>query len=181
MYWRYVLLGAVLFGLGIALGVALVGVVDLATLLGGADSVGGALPELTFWGLVVNNGLVLVLLLATGLTLGLGTVAILVYNGVIVGYVLAVAVAASGPEVILFGIVPHGVVEIPAFLLAGAVAFRFAHQILAAARGQRTQVMTGAETTRAVALVALAAVCIPIAAYVEAEITTALLETYVQP
>lgn len=174
-YWRYVLLSGALFTLGIVVGALVVDVVSLSALFGGR-TLGETFPKPTVELLVVNNTVVLLLLVASGLTLGLGTVAILVYNGVIVGFVATLVARRSGLEIIVVGLVPHGILEIPAFLFASAVAFRFSHQVLGAALGRREDVMTSRELREAAVVVGLALVLVPIAAYVEAEITTTLLE-----
>lgn len=176
-YWRYVALSAVLFGTGAVVGGLAVDAVDLSLLFGSQD-VRGTFPEPTVGLLVANNLVVMVLLLAGGLTLGLGTAAILVYNGFIVGYVVVLVARADGVVVPVVGILPHGVLEVPAILLASAVAFRFSHQVLGAARGRRADVMTRAELREAVLVAAVALALIPVAAYVEATVTTELVAGY---
>lgn len=171
VYWPYVALSGALFALGVVAGALAVDLVTLRTLFGG-QPVARAFPDPTVGLLVANNGIVLLLLVASGLTLGLGTVLILVYNGV----VATLVAREAGLAVILVGLLPHGVVEIPAFLLASAVAFRFTHQVLGAARGRRTEVMTDRELRDAIVVAVVALVLVPVAAYIEAEITTSLLE-----
>jgi len=174
-YWRYVVLSGAVFALGIVAGALLVDVIGLRALFGGRD-LGGAFPEPTVGLLVVNNGIVILILVLSSLTLGLLTVGVLVYNGVIVGYVATLVAREGGLDVVVIGLAPHGVIEIPAFFFASAVAFRFTHQVLGAALGRREDVMTSRELREAVVMVVLALALIPVAAYVEAEITTALLE-----
>lgn len=182
-YGRYVALSLALFTLGIVGGVLVVDLVSLSTLLPGTGAFSGGgsggLPQPTTGLLTVNNTIVILVLVASGATLGLLTVFVLVYNGAIVGYVSVVAARAGGVAVPFVGILPHGVLEIPAFLLASAVAFRFSHQVLAAALGQREDVMTRQEARDAALLVVVALVLIPIAAFVEAEITVRLIERFV--
>jgi len=173
-YLPYVQFSLGLFVLGVVAGALLVDVVSLSALLGSPGDV--AFPEPTVGLLVVNNSVVLLLLVASGLTLGLGTAVVLVYNGALVGYVSVLAAREGGLATPVVGILPHGVVEIPAILLASAVAFRFAHQVLLAARGRRADVMTGSELRDAIVLVVVALALVPLAAYVEATVTPALLE-----
>ena len=82
------------------------------------DRAGG--QHATFAGkLMVNNIRVSILTLALGMTYGAGTIVMLFYNGVILGLV-AVDYIAAGQTVFLLGwLLPHGVIEIPAILLAG--------------------------------------------------------------
>jgi uncharacterized membrane protein SpoIIM required for sporulation len=69
--------------------------------------------------LITNNTKVSVLALALGITWGIGTVILLFYNGVVLGAVIFDYVRA-GQSVFLMGwLLPHGVIEIPAILIAG--------------------------------------------------------------
>jgi uncharacterized membrane protein SpoIIM required for sporulation len=82
------------------------------------DHISGA--HATFAGsLMVNNIKVSIFTLALGMTYGIGTIVELFYNGIILGLV-AVDYILAGETVFLLGwLLPHGVVEIPAILLAG--------------------------------------------------------------
>ncbi len=53
------------------------------------------------------------------MTFGIGTVIMLFYNGVILGSVIFDYIAAGELQFLLGWLLPHGVVEIPAILLAG--------------------------------------------------------------
>jgi uncharacterized membrane protein SpoIIM required for sporulation len=69
--------------------------------------------------LITNNTKVSILALALGITWGIGTTILLFYNGVVLGAVIIDYVRA-GQSVFLMGwLLPHGVVEIPAILIAG--------------------------------------------------------------
>jgi uncharacterized membrane protein SpoIIM required for sporulation len=69
--------------------------------------------------LITNNTQVSILALALGVTWGIGTLILLFYNGVVLGAVIFNYVRA-GQSVFLMGwLLPHGVVEIPAILIAG--------------------------------------------------------------
>lgn len=69
--------------------------------------------------LMTHNTRVSILVLALGMTWGLGTVLVLYSNGVMLGAVVADYIQA-GESLFLSGwLLPHGVVEIPAILLAG--------------------------------------------------------------
>ena len=69
--------------------------------------------------LMTHNTRVSILTLALGMTWGIGTLILLFYNGVILGAVCADYLTA-GQGVFLAGwLLPHGVVEIPAILIAG--------------------------------------------------------------
>jgi uncharacterized membrane protein SpoIIM required for sporulation len=69
--------------------------------------------------LMTNNIRVSILALALGATWGIGTVILLLYNGIILGAIICDYVRA-GQSVFLMGwLLPHGVIEIPAILIAG--------------------------------------------------------------
>jgi uncharacterized membrane protein SpoIIM required for sporulation len=85
--------------------------------------------------LMQNNIRVSILALALGMTWGVGTLVLLFSNGVILGAV-AVDYALAGQSTFLLGwLLPHGVVEIPAILLAGQAGFLLARALLG--RGDR--------------------------------------------
>ena len=69
--------------------------------------------------LMTNNIGVSIKALAFGMTFGIGTILLLFYNGVILGLV-AVDYILAGQTLFLLGwLMPHGVIEIPAILIAG--------------------------------------------------------------
>ena len=69
--------------------------------------------------LMVNNIKVSILTLGLGMTYGLGTIVELFYNGVLLGLVAADYILAGQTVFLLGWLLPHGVIEIPAILLAG--------------------------------------------------------------
>ncbi|MCE9610210.1 MAG: stage II sporulation protein M [Chthoniobacter sp.] len=69
--------------------------------------------------LMANNIGVSIKAVALGLTYGIGTIILLFYNGVIVG-LIGLDYIRAGQGVFLAGwLLPHGVIEIPAILIAG--------------------------------------------------------------
>jgi uncharacterized membrane protein SpoIIM required for sporulation len=69
--------------------------------------------------LMQNNIHVSILLVALGMTWGLGTILMLFYNGVILGAVGLDYIRARQTAFLLGWLLPHGVIEIPAVLIAG--------------------------------------------------------------
>lgn len=67
----------------------------------------------------VNNVRVSIVLLALGMTVGVGTAIVLALNGMLLGAVAADYVIAGQTRFLLGWLLPHGAVEIPAVLLAG--------------------------------------------------------------
>jgi len=85
--------------------------------------------------LATHNTQVAILSLALGMTWGVGTVLLLFYNGVILGAVVADYAAAGQVKFLLGWLLPHGVVEIPAFLIAGQAGLLLAQALIG--RGDR--------------------------------------------
>lgn len=80
--------------------------------------------------LMTNNIRVSLLTFAAGATWGVGTTLLLFYNGVILGAV-AVDYVYGGQTLFLLGwLLPHGVIEIPAILVAGQAGFVLASALI---------------------------------------------------
>jgi uncharacterized membrane protein SpoIIM required for sporulation len=69
--------------------------------------------------LMTHNTQVSIACMASGLTFGIGTLILLFFNGVILGAVICDYLAAGKALFLAGWLLPHGVVEIPAILLAG--------------------------------------------------------------
>ncbi len=69
--------------------------------------------------LMTHNIRVSVFTFSLGITAGLGTIFLLFYNGVIVGALAVDYVLAGQTKFLLGWLLPHGVIEIPAMLVAG--------------------------------------------------------------
>lgn len=71
-----------------------------------------------FW----NNVKAVLMILATGIIAGIPAILGVFGNGALIGFVLAALAEQGVPlgSLLVFGILPHGIFEIPAFLLAAA-------------------------------------------------------------
>jgi uncharacterized membrane protein SpoIIM required for sporulation len=69
--------------------------------------------------LMTHNTRVSIFTLALGMTWGVGTIIMLFYNGIMLGAVAADYLGAGQAKFLLGWLLPHGVVEIPAILIAG--------------------------------------------------------------
>lgn len=101
----------------------------------------------------VNNIRVALMAFAGGVSAGLLTAAALVFNGVFIGVILGLAVAAgrAGPFVEL--VAPHGVLELSCIVVAGAAGLRMGWALVEPGRRRRGQAL--AEEARAAAELAL--------------------------
>lgn len=87
--------------------------------------------------LMTHNIRVAILALFLGLTLGLGTGYLLFTNGVLLGAVAARYAAAGFGEFLAGWLLPHGVLEIPAILIAGQGGFLIAAALVRGGRQPR--------------------------------------------
>lgn len=178
-YRPYFVLAAGLFAAGCLLGVFLVDRVDLFGMLG-FGGLERALPEkITVGTILLNNTLVFLIALLGTLSFGLLTAVVLVFNGVVVGYVAVPAARESGLEFVLLAIAPHAVFELTAFFLAAAVSFRLIHRFGQRIRDQRERVVAPGEWREFGWLLVGAWVLLAIAAVVEVYVTVWLIETFV--
>lgn len=80
--------------------------------------------------LMTHNTKVSFFCMALGITWGIGTIILLFFNGVILGAV-ALDYILAGESIFLMGwLLPHGVIEIPAILLAGQAGLLLANAII---------------------------------------------------
>jgi uncharacterized membrane protein SpoIIM required for sporulation len=81
-------------------------------------------------GIMTNNLSVSFTAFAFGITAGLGTIYMMVFNGLMLG-VIGVACGLAGMSMSLWSFVaPHGVLELPAIFIAGGAGLRIAHGLL---------------------------------------------------
>jgi uncharacterized membrane protein SpoIIM required for sporulation len=100
-----------------------------------------------------NNMSVSLTVFALGITFGIGTAWLLWYNGILMGVLAAVFLQAGQFRAFLTGVLPHGVLEIPAILIAGGAGFLLAQGLIQARPWPRVQELarTGKEALLLVA------------------------------
>jgi uncharacterized membrane protein SpoIIM required for sporulation len=80
--------------------------------------------------IMTNNLSVSFMAFASGITGGLGTIYMMIFNGLLIG-VIGTACFYSGMSLQLWSFVaPHGVLELPAIFIAGGAGLRLAHGLL---------------------------------------------------
>ena len=141
-----------------------------------------ALRHDTVWGLMFelfyNNLRVSLLMLFGGIAFGLLPAAGALANGALVGYVLALAAARAGVNPLLMlaaGVLPHGIFEIPAYLLASAFGLKLGWLAARSLAGQEVREAwksTGRELAPAILWVMG---LLAVAAAVESTVTPVLL------
>lgn len=107
---------------------------DMPTIQPGQDTGLQTTGELSAFSsfLFTNNTRVCLLVAALGLTWGIGTTLLMWYNGLMLGALGAVFVEAGELKAYATGILPHGVLEIPACLIAGGAGFILAEALIRA-------------------------------------------------
>lgn len=91
--------------------------------------------------LFLHNLQVAVQAFALGVTAGLGTLVVLVSNGMMIGAFLAIGANKGALGRLLSVVAPHGALEIPAILIAGAAGFLMGHAIIYPGRWRRADAL----------------------------------------
>ncbi|MDD1718868.1 MAG: stage II sporulation protein M [Methanoregulaceae archaeon] len=123
----------ILFSAGIAVGiVALLANPDLGKTLMETlrnsimGDIAGETPPVVFVKILANNLQACLLLFLGGASLGVLTAFIISSNGVIIGAVIEIVREREGILYVAAGVVPHGVFEIPSFIISGGLGFLLA-------------------------------------------------------
>jgi stage II sporulation protein M len=129
-----------LFVLSAALGYVIPGmypeVVDalLSGLQDKADQLTGQQPLLMMLGIFWNNAFASLLALIFGLAAGLFPLFFVMSNGIAIGIVLEMIVAKMGASVgilvFVAGILPHGIIELPAVLISASIGLKLGYHAL---------------------------------------------------
>jgi uncharacterized membrane protein SpoIIM required for sporulation len=85
--------------------------------------------------LMTHNTRVSIATMALGMSWGIGTILMLFYNGIILGAVAVDYIHAGQTKFLLGWLLPHGVIEIPAILIAGQAGLMLAGALIG--RGNR--------------------------------------------
>jgi len=172
----YVPVAALVLGASTVVGFVLGSAVPVESLPTAGGGGTGPFPALTTVDLAVNNLVAMLALSLGAASLGLITLLGLVLNGLLIGAVVGIAVQRVDALVVAMLIVPHGVLEIPALLVASAVGLRFAWLTVRYIRGLEETLVTRRDLREAGWLLAVSALLILVAAYIEANVTLELAE-----
>ncbi|MDD1657553.1 MAG: stage II sporulation protein M [Methanomicrobiales archaeon] len=146
------------------------------------DQILGSIPSgnplLLFLAIFLNNLQACVLLFLGGASLGAVTLFIAGTNGLVIGGVMEVVRQEQGILYVMAAILPHGIVEIPSFILAGALGLALAEALWQ----EGTGVGDAAAVARELGSVFLRAVLplVALAAGIEAFITPQIISLVAQ-
>jgi len=119
------------------------------------------------------NNLKVILSLSFGgvLTFGGLTFLNLIVNGINLGIMSYAYLNLGKPKTFFLLILPHGIFEIPAVIIAGAAGFKIPYELLRYALGRKEEIITEEDAKEFFKLVAISIVLIFIAALIESTIT----------
>jgi stage II sporulation protein M len=127
-----------------------------------------------FFNLFFNNFEACILLFLGGASLGILTIFILSLNGIVIGSILEIVSKDHTPLFVAAAIVPHGIFEIPAFIISCALGLLLAQAVIGEWFRTTDAAETGKKLGRYFILYVLPLVVI--AAYVEAFITPVVIQ-----
>jgi len=176
-FGRYFLAALLVFALGGVLGAVAMAVTDLSGLQDVAEGLEPMFPDqITFGFVAVNNLRVLAILTLGFVSFGTLSGAVLLFNGFIIGLVVAGAAADGALLEAVALIAPHGWLELGAFFLVAGTTFRVTHRLVNYLRGIDDSVITRQELFEIAVLFLVAAVAIVVAAWIEVYLTEAISE-----
>ncbi len=176
-YKRWIIIATSLFGVGLVLG--LVAPTNISSLL--AEDMTAleelanflrALPKfIVFVIIFINNAITLLLSFLLSPILCLLPILSLIVNGWLITFVVATVMQEKSLGFVLAGLLPHGIIELPAFILGQAAALSFGTAvILAIFNKERRDLKTSLKKNLRYLLIALALL-----------LPAAIIETYVTP
>jgi stage II sporulation protein M len=169
-YW---LLAAGIFGMGAAVGGA-VGAERETAVVVPVRASGDPVADVTTLGLFVHNTGVAARMVVGGVLGGVPTAYLLLFNGFALGSVVVDAAGTLGPLTTMALLVPHGVFELPAIWLAGAVPARWLHVVWAVASGRDRATPVPRVMLRTLLALVVVLALLALAAAVEATVTAEL-------
>lgn len=120
---------------------------------------------------MTHNTKVSIFVMASGITWGIGTIILLFYNGVILGAVALDYILAGQSKFLLAWLSPHGIIEIPAVLLAGQAGLVLANALIGWGRSTSLRMRFREISSSLVTLVFGVAVMLVWAGFIEAFIS----------
>ncbi len=177
-YKRWLLVTVVLFGIGVILGLVVPAGnasfldEDMASLGELAAFFFSFPPALTATFIFAKNALALLLSFALSPILCIVPVATLILNGGLLSFVSVVVIQEESLGFLLAGLLPHGIIELPAFIIGEAAALGFGAMVVLALfkKEKRQQVPLSLKRNFRYLLVALILL-----------IPAAIIETFITP
>jgi uncharacterized membrane protein SpoIIM required for sporulation len=129
------------------------------------------LKEPDFCYVMVTNLRVTFLLLSGALLFGMTTAVNLVFNGLNLALAIKTLNGSMSLRKILLLILPHGIFEIPAIIIAGAAGFKIPYEVIRYLAGRKEVILTREDIKEYLTLALTSVILIVIAAWIEANVT----------
>ncbi len=152
-------------------------------LMGMFDFIMDAHPVISALLIFMNNFLSMVQMLLLGVIAGISPLLTLGLNGALVGVILSLTADQGIPllAVIVFGILPHGIFELFAFFLCGALGLKFGYHCVASPLPGMTRLQSFRYIWKeAISILPLTVLLLLLAAFIEIMVTQHLLESFLQ-
>ena len=177
-YKRWILVAIVLFGVGLALGlITPVGGVsplseDIVALSELSDILFSLPPPLMAIFIFVKNASALLLSFALSPILCIVPAATLILNGGVLAFVSTMVIQEKSLGFLLAGLLPHGIIELPAFIIGEAAALSFGAMVILVLfkKKERSQLVPSLKQNLRYLMIAFALL-----------IPAAIIETFVTP
>ncbi len=153
--------------------------VQFEQLLGLFDFIMDAHPAISILLVFMNNFLSMVQMLLLGVFAGISPLVTLGFNGALVGIIFSLAAGQEIPllQLIVLGILPHGIFELFAFFLCGGLGLKFGYHCIASPLPNMTRLQSFRYIWKeAISVLPLTVLFLITAAFVEIMITPHLLE-----
>lgn len=125
--------------------------------------------------IMVNNAITLLFSFGFAPLLGLVPIFVVGFNGWLIGVVVAGIIQTQGVGYVVRGLLPHGIIEVPAFLFAEAVALSFAVTLLTCLFKAEKRPQLFPSFVRHVKMLGIATALLVPAAFIEVFVTTRLI------
>jgi len=130
------------------------------------------IPSYTFTSILINNLKVILANIFGGFLFGLPTLINIIYNGFMIGFqVKGLFFIGADLKYILITMLPHGIFEIPAMLIAAVAGFKIPYEITLYLLDKKEKPITEEDIKEFLKLAGISIVLIVIAAFVEVYIT----------
>ncbi len=136
--------------------------------------------HLSIYEILYKNTKVVIFILAGCVTFGATTTVNLLLNGYALGAVIPFYLCLGIGKLSAL-ILPHGIFEIPAIIIAGAAGFKIPYEIVRYLAGKKDQPLTKQDIKEYLALALISIILIVIAAWIEANVTLQIAKVMLNP
>ena len=138
-----------------------------------------SMDNIDFIEILRNNLYSLAIILMGALLLGIPTLMSLLYNGFVLGVITFYSIKLLKTNSYIIGllILPHGIFEILAMIIAGVAGFKIPYEIVRYLAGKKEQPLTKEDIKEYLTFALISIILIVIAAWIEANVTLKIAQT----